>query len=143
MIRKAALTWILMIPVAIANGTFREYALEPIFSDLTAHQLSVVTGSVAFLTLVYLMLRDVIPHETDTTLFAIGVAWVLGTILFELGFGHYVMGNDWERLLHDYNVAEDRLWPVVLAVVMLAPLIVKRMLARHHTGQRPLRMHGA
>src|SRR5687767_8530339 len=57
-IRRSALTWLLMIPVAIANGTLREVVLNPLIRDFTARQISVVTGSAAFLVLVYLMMRN-------------------------------------------------------------------------------------
>lgn len=48
------------------------------------------------------------------------------TVVFEFGFGHYVMGHSWEMLLHDYNVLEGRLWVVVLAAVWAGPVLLQR-----------------
>ena len=31
----------------------------------------------------------------------VGVIWLGLTILFEFGFGHYFMGNPWQKLLHE------------------------------------------
>lgn len=36
MIRRAVLTWVAMIPIAITNGTLREVALKPALGDTTA-----------------------------------------------------------------------------------------------------------
>jgi hypothetical protein len=106
--------------------------VKPVVGDLPAHQISVVTGSALFLAVAYYLLRDHAGEAEDRTLLGIGASWLAATILFEFGFGHYVMGNSWEKLLHDYNVTEGRLWPVVLLVLFLAPLIVKRIINRSH-----------
>lgn len=139
MIRRAIIAWVLMIPGAILNGSFRNFVVKPVIGELPAHQVSVVTGSALFLGIAYYLLRDHVGDEEDRTLLGIGASWLAATILFEFGFGHYVMGNSWEKLLHDYNVAEGRLWPVVLLVVLFAPLIVKRIVNR---ADEPARRHG-
>ena len=135
MIRRAALTWVMMIPIAITNGTLREIVVKPVLGDTTARQISVVTASGAFLTLVYFMMREYVVDETDQRLLEVGLAWLAATILFEFGFGHYIDGKSWGELLHDYNVLAGRFWPVVLAVELFAPIVVKRM-ARHESGPR-------
>jgi len=146
MFRRAVYAWFLMIPAAITNGVVRETVIKPVVGDQTAHQLSVVTGSALFLTVAYYLLHDHAGEQEDRTLLGIGACWLAGTILFEFGFGHYVDGKSWSELTHDYNVAEGRLWPVVLLVLFLAPLIVKRIVNRSHridrSGERPHRLHG-
>lgn len=130
MIRKAAIAWVLMIPVAILNGGLRNALFEPWAGELRAHQLSVLTGSLAFLGVAYALLRKDVEDKPDRTLLGLGVAWVVATIAFEFVFGHWVMGNTWSKLLADYNVAEGRLWPIVLLVLGTSPLLVKRLGAR-------------
>jgi hypothetical protein len=142
-IRRSALTWLLMIPVAIANGTLREVVLNPLIRDFTARQISVVTGSAAFLVLVYLMMRNYVRGATDQLLLKIGAVWVVGTVIFEFGLGHFIEGKSWGTLLHDYNVLAGHFWPVVLVVVFFAPLIVKRIVARQGPGHLPLGMRHA
>ena len=41
---------------------------------------------------------------------------------FEFLAGHYVFGNSWERLIADYNVFRGRIWILVLAANIFAPL---------------------
>jgi hypothetical protein len=127
MVRKAVVTWVLMIPIAILNGGFRQAVLVPAVGDLRGHQLSVLTGSAAFLALVYAMLHRDAPRYTDRWLLGLGGIWVAATILFEFVFGHWVMGHAWTHLLADYNIFAGRLWTVVLASVGIAPLLVKRL----------------
>lgn len=144
MIRRAVIAWVLMIPGAILNGAFRNFVVKPVVGELPAHQISVVTGSALFLGIAYYLLRDHAGDEEDLTLLGIGASWMAATILFEFGFGHYVMGNSWDTLLHDYNVAEGRLWPVVLLVVLFAPLIVKWIVNRSHaSGGSAHRLRGS
>ena len=141
MVRRAAWTWVAMMPIAITNGIFREVALKPVLGDQIARQVSVATGSIAFLVLVYFMMREYVVDETDRRLLNIGLTWLAATIVFEFGFGHFVDGKSWGELLHDYNIFAGRLWPVFLGIEVLAPLIVKRFVlwqgAGIGGGQRP------
>jgi hypothetical protein len=130
MVPKAVLTWILMIPVAILNGIFRESVIRRKVGELRAHQLSVVTGSTGFVALVHALWRGEAGRIDDRDLFRMGAAWVIATILFEFGFGHYLRGLSWEVLLHDYNIRAGRLWVVMLLVLLFSPLIAKRMSKR-------------
>ncbi len=124
---RAVVTWVLMIPVAILNGLFRESVIRPRIGELRGHQLSVATGSTGFLALVYALWRGEVGRIEDRDLLRMGRIWVVATILFEFGFGHYLRGFSWRQLLHDYNVRAGRLWVVVLLMVLFSPLIVKRM----------------
>jgi hypothetical protein len=132
-----------MIPVAILNGTFREVALKRVLDDQPARQVSVATASIAFLVLVYLIMREYVVDETDRRLLAVGLSWLAGTILFEFGFGHYVDGKTWGELAHDYNIFAGRLWPIFLGVEVLAPLLIKRFVIHQGIGiGRGQRPHG-
>ena len=130
MVVKAVVTWVLMIPVAILNGAFREAVVRPRVGELRAHQVSVATGSVGFLALVSALWRGEAGRIDDRDLFRMGVGWLVATILFEFGFGHYLRGFSWQQLLHDYNVRAGRMWVVVLLVILFSPLMVKRMVTR-------------
>lgn len=145
MVRKAILAWLLMIPVAILNGGLRQALFVPAVGELRGHQLSVLTGSAAFFAVIYALLHREAPKYPDRWLLALGAVWVAATVLFEFGFGHWVMGNAWSRLLADYNLFAGRLWTVVLAVIGVAPLAVKRVAIHRHdlrrTGGRHLAHH--
>ncbi len=45
------------------------------------------------------------------------------TVIFEFGFGHYIMGHSWSKLLHDYNLLAGRLWLVVLLAILTGPYL--------------------
>jgi hypothetical protein len=55
---------------------------------------------------------------------AAGIIWLCMTVLFEFGFGHFVMGKSWEVLLQAYDVSSGNLWTVVLLVILLSPRLV-------------------
>jgi hypothetical protein len=124
---KAVLTWLLMIPVAVLNGLFRESVVRPRVGELRAHQCSVVTGSAGFMALVYALWRDDVGRIRDRDLVQMGAWWVITTIIFEFGFGRFLRGFSWRALLHEYNVREGRLWIVVLLVILFSPVIAKRI----------------
>ena len=136
MIRRAMLAWLLMIPVAILNGLLRQTLFVPAVGDLAGHQLSVLTGAAAFFGVIYALLHGDAPRYTDRWLLGLGAVWVVATIVFEFGFGHWVMGTSWSRLLADYNIFAGRLWVAVLAVIGLAPLAVKRIAIHRRNSQR-------
>lgn len=139
MIRRAVAAWILMIPVAILNGGLRETLLVPVVGELRAHQLSVLTGSLACFAVIYALLHREAHRYSDRWLLGLGGVWVAATMVFEFGFGHWVMDNSWSRLLADYNVFAGRLWVVVLAVIGIAPLAVKRIASRWRSNAEEIR----
>jgi len=53
-------------------------------------------------------------------------AWVALTLAFEFLAGHYLFHNPWDKLLADYDVLHGRIWPLVLIVTLLAPVIAYR-----------------
>ena len=55
----------------------------------------------------------------------VGFLWLFLTVLFELGFGHFVFGRSWESLGADFDVADGGLRPFGLVVLTLSPLIAK------------------
>jgi hypothetical protein len=61
-------------------------------------------------------------------LLIIGSFWFFLTIAFEFIFGYYVVGNNWDKLLMDYNVLKGRLWILVLINNITAPLISRKLI---------------
>jgi hypothetical protein len=88
--------------------------------ELLAHQVSTVVG-IFLVGLAVVFLHRRWPISSYHQAVAIGVLWVAMTALFEFGFGHYVIGHSWERLLHDYNLAQGRVWSLFLLWLGLAP----------------------
>jgi hypothetical protein len=102
----------------------------PIIGELGGHQLSTLIGMLLYGSLVYLLFRQEIPHLKKSSLVKLGLMWVGLTILFEFGFGHYVMGHPWSRLWHDYDVREGRVWSLMLVSVGIWPLLIQTLIKR-------------
>jgi hypothetical protein len=62
--------------------------------------------------------------QSTVELFALGAGWVVLSVAFEFGFGHYVQHDPWSELLAQYNVFAGNLWPVVLLVELLTPALI-------------------
>ena len=121
-IYKHLLWWFAFPFVGILNGTLRELTYKNFVGDLPAHQISTITGIIFFGIIFYFIFRKWKIESTKHAIF-IGLIWLGLTILFEFGFGHYIMGNSWSKLLHDYNLAEGRVWGLFLVWVTVAPFI--------------------
>lgn len=126
-IYKHILWWFVFPFVGILNGVLREATYKNLVGDLPAHQISTVTGIIFFGIIFYFIFKKW-KIESVKNAILIGVIWLGLTILFEFGFGHYVMGNPWEKLLQDYNIAEGRVWSLFLVWITIAPYIFYKIL---------------
>jgi hypothetical protein len=57
---------------------------------------------------------------------AVGAAWLFCAIVFEFGFGRYVDGLSWPRLVSDYDLLEGRLPLLLCLVVGAGPFLLAR-----------------
>jgi hypothetical protein len=123
MILIYTLAWFPLVLLAILNGALREKGYRRFMSELRAHQLSTLIGIV--LVGIYVWIMELLwPLESSQQAFQIGGIWLVLTILFEFGFGHYVMGHPWERLFHDYNILTGRVWLVFVIWTAISPLVI-------------------
>ncbi|MGC9553809.1 MAG: hypothetical protein ACP5EK_00670 [Thermoplasmatota archaeon] len=116
--------WTLFIPFAIVNAGVREYVVAPRLGDHAGHVISTVVFLAVLLLAVYVFLRFVHVSYATADLWLLGVLWFSLTVLFEFGFGHYVMGNSWEALLHDYNLLAGRVWVFIPLAWLLSPRLI-------------------
>ncbi|MBU7015733.1 MAG: hypothetical protein HXS52_06220 [Theionarchaea archaeon] len=116
--------WIVLVLVAIVNGTLRNEVYGPAMEELHAHQISTVTGIIFSLLAMYVFFKLTAAHYTDSDLIMIGVMWLGLTVAFELLFGHFIVGHTWSRLLTDYNILKGRIWILMLLTTLLGPYIV-------------------
>ncbi|MBD3180354.1 MAG: hypothetical protein GF417_12690 [Candidatus Latescibacteria bacterium] len=121
--------WIPMVPIAILNAAIREKFLAGQLSELASHQVSTVTA-VILLGLYIFLLTGRVRIESGRMALRIGLIWLGLTLSFEFLFGHYIMGNPWNRLLHDYNITAGRVWLFIPAWTALAPYIFYRLRER-------------
>jgi len=129
MVAKYLLVWFLLAIVAITNGFIRQSTYGKSVSELAAHQISTVTAIAAFGVVVWSVHRFW-PIGTARQAWTIGLLWLLMTVTFEFGFGHYVAGHSWPRLLADYNLLNGRVWAIFLVWVTVVPFVVFKISTR-------------
>lgn len=122
---RYALAWLGLAVLAILNGSLRVLTYGKLMPELAAHQLSTVTG-ILLVGYAVVLLHRRWPIRSSGQAIAIGCMWLCMTVIFEFGFGHYLMGHSWARLLHDYNLMRGRVWSLFLLWLALAPWWVYR-----------------
>lgn len=126
MLLRYTLAWFALMIIAITNGAFRESVIRKFASELTAHQISCLTG-IILIGLAVWGLERLWPLQLAAQAWNIGLIWLIMTLIFEFGFGHYVMHHPWDELLHDYNLFAGRLWILVLIWVTISPYVFYRL----------------
>lgn len=118
--------WLVMFVVAFAFGALREKALAPIMGDLPARAVMTAAVALAFFGVIYVYVGRIGPANPGELL-VLGVFWTGLTVGFEFAFGRFVMGRSFRELLADYNILKGRLWPLVLLVTLLGPIVAARL----------------
>jgi len=113
--------WAVLLVLAIINGVIRNSVYAPKLGDYEGHVISSIIAIAYTLVMTYLFVSNVKLDVTKTDLLLIGAFWLIITIIFEFGFGHYVVQHSWTRLLADYNLLKGRVWSLVLLTTFLAP----------------------
>jgi len=123
---RYVLAWLPMLLIAIANGALRQLEFARVMSELRAHQLSTITGSILIGLFIWAVIR-IWPPSSARQALSIGLIWLALTVAFEFIFGRLVMHHPWLRLLNDYNLLEGRLWAVFLSWLTIAPYVFFRI----------------
>ncbi len=123
------LAWPLMALTGILNGVIRVYGYGPHMSELAGHQVSTLIALLLFLGFVWVLTGIKVPSGRKEAL-GLGLMWLLLTVLFEFGFGHWVAGHSWETLLHDYDITSGRLWVLVPLWITVLPLLCMELRRR-------------
>ena len=122
---RAILAWLLFIPIVFMNAAVRELVYKPFTGELLAHQVSTITGSVAFFLLAFFLLRHYMYNTPNDKLLFIGLMWVVLTIVFEFSLGIFVTGASWNEMLNDYNIGQGRIWIFFLVIILITPFVIK------------------
>ena len=123
---KALLVWIAILFLAIANGWLRERLLIPRLGAPGALVLSGALLSLLILMTAYAVLPWLGPL-TSTQYSYVGLIWLALTLAFEFGFGRSVQHKSWPELLNAYTFKGGNIWPVVLIIIVLAPLLAAKL----------------
>lgn len=119
------LVWFVMLLVAVANGSLRDFTYGKFLPELYAHQLSTFSGMV-LLGLVILVFVKLRPPASARQALLIGLFWMALTVAFEFLFFHFVAGHPWSALLANYDLLNGRVWVLLLAWVAIAPYVFYR-----------------
>lgn len=121
--------WVVFVILAIINGTIRNSVYTPKLGEHKGHVISSVVAVCYILVVNYFFVDSLKVSVTLTDLLLVGIFWVTLTVLFEFGFGHYVVGHSWVHLLSEYNLIKGRLWSLVLLSTFGAPVLWGLVLA--------------
>lgn len=119
-ILRALLVWLALIGVETAHGVLRTLLLVPLVGDLPARQVGVVTGSVLIFGVSFVCVRWV-GAGTTLRLVAVGLLWVVLTVLFEIWLGRQVLHLPWDRLAEDYDPTRGGFMGLGLLFMAAAP----------------------
>jgi hypothetical protein len=122
----AAVFWLIFAATATAAGIIRETWMVPRVGELRAHQVGTLVVCALFLGVIRIFVRRARPSKGEAIW--IGLCWVLLAVAFEFGFGHYVDGLSWSRLLADYDLTRGRLLLLVWLTVGAGPVLLARAL---------------
>ena len=109
----------------VLHGISRTLFLLPAVGDFRSRQIGVFSGSAIVLLITYLTIRWMRVPSTRGRI-AIGIAWTIMTVAFEIGFG-LMLGYSWDGLAADYDLVRGGLMPIGLVVMALAPQIAARI----------------
>lgn len=122
LILKTGTIWLSFVILAVLNGIIREKILTEYLGEGVALALSgIMLSALIFLT-TYLLLPAMGALQASQYR-RIGFIWLLLTLAFEFGFGHFVMATPWPTLLAAYKIWEGNLWILVLATTTVAPYL--------------------
>ena len=127
--RRWLIAWVGAPVLAIVNGAIRELVYKDHVGESTADQIS-VAPLIALLALYFWVLQRRWPLATRRDALLIGAAWAAMSVLFELGFGHYVEGDSWADLIRTYDVTAGNLWILIPLSIAAGPVTVRAISAR-------------
>jgi hypothetical protein len=117
---KTLALWLLILALAIVNGGFREAVLLKVLPRSTAFTVSGLL-LMAYVLIVALLCIKWLGQLSLAQYVGVGLLWLALTLAFEFGFGLLVRGESLASLLDAYRFREGNMWPIVLAVVAVAP----------------------
>lgn len=132
MVLPSLALWLLLAAIATVAGIVRQLWLVPLIGELRGHQVGTLIVAAAFVGVIAVFVGRM--RLSPGEVLSVGPAWLLGAIAFEFGFGHYVDGLSWTRLLSDYDLSEGRLLLLLWLVVAAGPFLLAHLRQRRARG---------
>jgi peptidoglycan/LPS O-acetylase OafA/YrhL len=122
---RAFAVWLIIIFAESIHGTIRQLFLAPLVGDFPARRIAVFTGMILIFLITYFFILW-INAPSVKSLFAVGLMWVVLTVVFEFGLGIFVFGYSSERIFDDYDLTRGGLMGFGLLFMLLAPLFASK-----------------
>ena len=114
--------WLILAVLMSANGVFREAVLKTSLGDRPADLLSAALGITLILVVTAFGFRPLaglpLARLLSVSLLLVGL-----TVTFEFAMGRLVDHKSWAELAGNYAFWRGKLWPLVLAVVAVSPIL--------------------
>jgi len=122
---KAFALWVLILVLAVLNGTLRESILLPALGRFGAFVASgtILSGCILLVAFAAVPWYGALPARQWV---AIGLFWLCLTLAFEFGFGRFLQHRSWSELLQAYTFKDGNIWPLVLVVTAVSPWLAAR-----------------
>jgi sensor histidine kinase YesM len=112
--------------IAMLNGLFREHYLAQHLGNQATLIVSGISLSMLVVIITYICFPLIAGH-TGHVYRAIGLQWVIMTLMFEFLLGYYVMGRNLTEILQVFNLARGDLFLLVLISSLVSPYLVARI----------------
>lgn len=119
---RLLLTWLALAVAMSANGIFRELVIRRFAGPTLSGVISAVLGIVLILLVTRALFPPLIGLST-LSLLGVSLVLVLLTVAFETALGILVDHKSAQELLAHYALWRGELWPIVLTVLALTPLM--------------------
>jgi len=117
---KYFIAWFGVVVLGLFNATIHQVVYDRYVNELAGHQISTLTFAI-LVGLYTWTLSGFLKLTPPGEAIGVGLMWMVMTIIFEFGLGHYVVGDSWRKLLADYNLLDGRVWGLCILWVGLAP----------------------
>ncbi len=123
---KLTLIWVLLLVVAMATGSLREFLLAPRWGE----DLALPVSGLLLALLVFLVTWLLLPwvgHLPRNRYLLAGLYWLLLTLAFEILFVIVVLQDGWQVIFSLFHIASGNLFSLVLLALVLSPWLVARI----------------
>jgi hypothetical protein len=125
MIVRSLVAWLCLMVIAIGNGAAREAFLVPRLGAAVAHVVSTIVLALLILTVSFVAIPWLAPKSLGRAV-VVGSIWLVLTLAFEFGFGHWLANKPWRELLQDYNLLKGRVWAFIPITTAVAPALAAK-----------------
>lgn len=126
---KAFVFWFVLLFVALINATLREATYKPLLVPYIgnwAHQISSLTGIIAFYIAIYWFLKRGKFNISSKDIIIAGSMWVIMTIAFECWMNVFIRKLNFQEVLETYYFWKGESWSFVLLSLIVSPFIAHR-----------------